>query len=105
MKLSETTEGLNVSAYVKFQTSISFFMSNTQPETWGPIAEYSRFRSFPPFLEHDIWKSVYAMIIKRSEIMKGMNVSVYLKLQTSISYFMSDTRSQSCSPSAQNTNL
>ena len=25
MKLSETTEGLNVSAYVKFQTSISFF--------------------------------------------------------------------------------
>ena len=36
MKLSETTEELNISVYIQFQTSISFLKSDTGSQSWGP---------------------------------------------------------------------
>ena len=58
MKLSETTEGLHVSEYIKFQTSISFLKSDTGSQSWAPRTQYNRPRWFPPFLRLHISKSI-----------------------------------------------
>ena len=67
MKLSETIEGVYVSAHFKFQTSTSFILSATQSLSWvlGTKARNApQFRAISSFLLLHISKHMWAMSIK-----------------------------------------
>ena len=73
----------------------------------GILAHKSPFQSLitifaAPYLKRYL-SYVYEIIFE--ETTERLNVSSYFKMQTSISFLMSDTGSQSCYPQAQNTNL
>ena len=104
MTLSATTKELHVSVYTKFQTSISFYKSDTGYQIWAASTQYNRLKWlkwFPPFSQLHISQSISDILIKLSVATEGSNDSVYTKLQPSITFYTSDTRSQSWDDSAQ----
>ena len=104
MKPSETTEGSDDSVHTKGQPSISVYKSDTGSQSWAASTQYNRLKWskwFPPFSQLHISQSISDILIKLSVTTEGSNDSVYTKLQPSITFYTSDTWSQSWDDSAQ----
>ena len=94
LKLPDTMIRLYISANLKFQTSISFFMALAGLEM---IARNTNLqcRELSPFSPPHNSKSIQAMELILSHIIKGLYVTVYDKFQTPMSFYMAVTWSQS----------
>ena len=92
MQLLETIEGLYVSAYLRSQTSSSFFLSATWSQSWVPSPELQNvphFWAIFSFLLLQNSKHIFAMYMKLSDTIEGLYVSAYFKTQTSIYFYLS----------------
>ena len=91
MKLPDTIEGVYDPVYLKFQTSISYFLSTTESQIWGPRTQRTYLKRstifhhfWDPMLlnsknEIAVWnlRYMWAMYMKLPEPIEGVYVSAY----------------------------
>ena len=92
MKLTEPIMWVYISAYLKSQTSNSFFLLATWCQSWVPSTNprnEPQFRALFWFLLTHNSKFIFAMYMKLSYTIVWVYVSAYFKTQTSIYFYLS----------------
>ena len=95
MKLSETKEGLHVSVYIQFQTSISFLKSDTGPQSWGPSTQYNRLKMISPIFKAPYLKKYLRYTYETFRDHRGVACLCVSQISELYLFFMPDTGSQS----------